>query len=75
MWPGRRRYGEFLVPTLVRDTCPGATLDDLIACVDTSADAITDELLALQFPTSYPTPAESPDATPAAPTPTVTATP
>jgi hypothetical protein len=60
------------------DTCPGtalATLDDLIACVDTSADAITDELLALQFPTSYPTPAESPDATPAAPTPTVTATP
>jgi hypothetical protein len=59
-------------------TCPGATLttlDDLIACVDTSADAITDELLALQFPTSYPSPTESPDATPAAPTPTVTATP
>jgi len=39
------------------DTCPGTTLttlDDLIACVDTSADSITDELLSLQFPTSYP---------------------
>ena len=34
------------------DTCPGtplSTLDDLISCVDTSADAITDELLCLQF--------------------------
>ena len=34
------------------DTCPGtplSTLDDLIACVDTSADAIADELLCLQF--------------------------
>lgn len=62
------------------DTCPGtalATLDDLIACVDTSADAITDELLTLQFPASYPSPTELPDATPtpAAPTPTVTPTP
>jgi len=34
------------------DTCPGtalSTLDDLIGCVDTSADAIVDELLCLQF--------------------------
>jgi hypothetical protein len=34
------------------DTCPGtplSTLDDLIGCVDTSADAISDELLCLQF--------------------------
>ncbi len=34
------------------DTCPGtalASLDDLIACVDTSADAIIDELMCLQF--------------------------
>jgi hypothetical protein len=33
-------------------TCPGtalSTLDDLINCVDVSADAITDELLCLQF--------------------------
>ncbi|MBI3769733.1 MAG: hypothetical protein HY271_14765 [Deltaproteobacteria bacterium] len=55
------------------DTCPGTTLttlDDLIACVDTSADAIVDELLALQFPTSYPAATASPDATP-----TVTPTP
>ncbi len=57
------------------DTCPGTTLttlDDLIACVDTSADTIVDELLALQFPTSYPVATASPDATP---TPTVTPTP
>src|SRR6185369_5424302 len=56
------------------DTCPGTTLttlDDLIACVDTSADSITDELLSLQFPTSYPSPTEPPDATatPGVPTP------
>ena len=34
------------------DTCPGtplSTLDDLISCVDTSANAIGDELLCLQF--------------------------
>ena len=37
-----------------------ATLDDLIACVDSSADAITDELLGLQFPTSYPLPSPDP---------------
>jgi len=57
------------------DTCPGpalATLDDLIACVDSSADAITDELLGLQFPTSYPVPTDGPDMTP---TPTPTSTP
>jgi hypothetical protein len=57
------------------DTCPGTaltTLDDLITCVDTSADAITDELLGLQFPTSYPVPTDGPDLTP---TPQVTPTP
>lgn len=35
------------------DTCPGtalSTLQDLIDCVDTSADAIVDELLCFQFP-------------------------
>jgi hypothetical protein len=35
------------------NTCPGTaltTLDDLIGCVDDSADAIADELLCLQFP-------------------------
>lgn len=34
------------------DTCPGtalSTLDDLIGCVDTTADAVTDELMCLQF--------------------------
>jgi hypothetical protein len=34
------------------DSCPGpalATLDDLIDCVDTSADAIVDKLMCLQF--------------------------
>ncbi len=45
-------------------TCPGtalATLDDLIDCVDTSADAIVDELLCFQFRggggTDWPCPA------------------
>ncbi len=55
------------------DTCPGtalATMDDLIACVDTSADAITDELLALQFPTSYSVP--TPSDVPPTPQPTLT---
>jgi hypothetical protein len=35
------------------DTCPGTALtsiDDLIACVDTSANAIVDELMCFQFP-------------------------
>jgi hypothetical protein len=47
------------------DTCPGAavtTLDQLIGCVDTSADAIVDELLCFQFP-GYPCPAPDVDAT------------
>jgi hypothetical protein len=46
------------------DTCPGpalSTRDDLIACVDASADAIDDELLCLQFRgnggTDWPCPA------------------
>jgi hypothetical protein len=41
------------------DTCPGpalSSLDDLIDCVDTSADAIVDELLCEQFPTGWPCP-------------------
>jgi hypothetical protein len=41
------------------DTCPGtalATLDDLIACVDTAADAIVAELLCMQFPSGWPCP-------------------
>jgi hypothetical protein len=40
------------------DTCPGAavtTMDQLISCVDTTADAIVDELLCLQVP-GYPCP-------------------
>jgi len=61
------------------ETCPGtplATLDDLIACVDSSADAILDEVLCLQFPNSYPCASPSPDATPTlTPTPTATPTP
>jgi len=57
------------------ETCPGTaltTLDDLIACVDSSADAIVDEVLCLQFPNSYPCASPSPDATP---TPEITPTP
>jgi hypothetical protein len=41
--------------------CPGAavtTLDQLISCVDTTADAISDELLCFQFP-GYPCPVET----------------
>src|SRR5262245_38663209 len=41
------------------DTCPGTsvtTLDNLIDCVDTTADAITAELLCLQFPSGWPCP-------------------
>jgi hypothetical protein len=48
------------------DTCPGATLttiDDLISCVDSSADQIADEVLCLQFP-GYPCPAAEPNPTP-----------
>jgi hypothetical protein len=43
-------------------SCPGATvgtMDDLIACLDASADAIVDEMLCLQFPTGWPCPSES----------------
>ena len=43
------------------DTCPGTsvtTLDNLIDCVDTTADAITDELLCLQFPSGWPCPSD-----------------
>lgn len=38
------------------DTCPGPTLTsraDLVACVDSSADRIVDELLCLQFPNTW----------------------
>ena len=46
------------------DTCPGTPLtsrDDLIDCVDTSADTIVDELMCLQFPGgSWPCPADVP---------------
>jgi len=41
------------------DSCPGtplATLDDLIACLDSTVDEMTDELLCLQFPTGWPCP-------------------
>jgi len=41
------------------NSCPGTaltTLDDLIACVDTTADAILDELLCIQFPSGWPCP-------------------
>jgi hypothetical protein len=61
------------------DTCPGTaltTLDDLIACVDSSADTIVDEVLCLQFPQSYPCASASPDPTSTVtPTPEVTPTP
>jgi len=43
------------------DTCPGTsvtTLDNLIDCVDTTADAITAELLCLQFPSGWPCPSD-----------------
>ena len=49
----------------VSDACPGTpltTLDDLIACVDTTVDEITDELLCIQVPSGWgPCP---PDASP-----------
>lgn len=41
------------------NTCPGtalSTLDDLISCVDTAADAIVDELICFQFRTGWPCP-------------------
>ena len=57
------------------DGCPGApvtSINELIACVDSSADAIVEELLCIQFP-GYPCPVEG---TPAAtPTPSPTPTP
>lgn len=40
-------------------SCPSmplANIDDLITCVDSSADAIVDELLCMQFPTGWPCP-------------------
>lgn len=53
--------------------CPGtalATMDDVTACIDATADQIVDELLCMQFPngSACPTPV-------ATPTPTVTPTP
>src|SRR5581483_8333246 len=46
------------------DTCPGTPLasrDDLVACVDSSADAVVDELLCLQLPGGgWPSPTDSP---------------
>ena len=45
------------------DTCPGpvlSTRDDLVACVDSAADQIVDELLCLQFPLGWPCPTETP---------------
>ena len=42
-------------------SCPGATvgtINELIDCVDASADAVVDEVLCLQFPTGWPCPAE-----------------
>jgi hypothetical protein len=45
------------------DTCPGpalSTRDDLVACVDSSADSIVDELLCLQFPLAWSCPADVP---------------
>lgn len=54
-------------PESATDTCPGtplATLDDLIDCVDSSADAIVDELLCLQFPNTWSCPAPDPTPTP-----------
>ena len=45
------------------DTCPGpalATRADLVACVDSSADRIVDELLCLQFPTTWTCPVDTP---------------
>jgi hypothetical protein len=47
------------------DACPGTsvtTLDNLIDCVDTTADAIIQELLCLQFPSGWPCP--PPDGSP-----------
>jgi hypothetical protein len=53
---------------------PLASIDDVIACVDASADVIADELLCLQFPTSYPCATATPAPT-TTPTPTPTSTP
>ena len=73
--PGNARHITWWGFCPESETCPGTaltTLDDLIACVDTSADAILDEVLCLQFPSSYPCASPSPDATP---TPEITPTP
>jgi len=43
-------------------SCPGATvgtMNQLIDCLDASADAVVDELLCLQFPSGWPCPTES----------------
>jgi len=43
-------------------SCPGAavgTMDQLIDCVDASADTVVDQLLCMQFPTGWPCPAEA----------------
>jgi len=44
-------------------TCPGttlATLDDLIACVESESETITDTMLCHQFPADWPCPGGSP---------------
>jgi hypothetical protein len=43
------------------DTCPGTPLttrEDMVGCVDSSADRIVDELLCLQFPGTWTCPAD-----------------
>jgi hypothetical protein len=47
----------------ISDTCPGtalASIEDLSACVDTSAEEIADEMLCRQFPSGWPGPGGSP---------------
>jgi hypothetical protein len=59
------------------DTCPGtalASIDDLIACIDTSADSIVDELLCLQLPGNWPCPGGDPGSTTTTTTTTATTT-
>ena len=47
----------------ISDSCPGAalaTIDDLSACVDASAEEIAAEMLCRQFPSGWPCPGGSP---------------
>ncbi len=53
--------------TCPENACDGTldTLNELISCVDTTAEDVAQELLCIQFPTGWPCPADTDSPSPA----------